>query len=111
LAGCCFSPLRRLLFAATTAGMSRATARERFDDVCPQRAHARQRGGLVLPNHRRIANDIGCQDAGQTAVGVIHLWRLAIAHVLGKYARDVGSLGERHPVDDLPRNLLRRVVQ
>jgi hypothetical protein len=45
--------------------------RERLNEVSAQRAHARQRARLVRTDHRRIAGDIGCQDAGQTAVGVI----------------------------------------
>ena len=47
-------------------------ARERLDEVGAQRAHARQRGRLVRSDHRRIADDIGCQDAGQTAVRFVH---------------------------------------
>jgi hypothetical protein len=44
----------------------------RLYDIRAQRSHAGQCGRLVRADHRRIADHIGCQDAGQTAVGVIH---------------------------------------
>jgi hypothetical protein len=46
--------------------------RKRLYDGGAQRADARQRCRLVTSDHRRIANHIGCQDAGQTAVSLIH---------------------------------------
>ena len=55
--------------------------RDRLDEVGAQRAHARQRGRLVRSDHRRIADNIGCQDAGQTAVSLTHGGLSVLAHV------------------------------
>ena len=54
---------------------------DRLYEVGAQRAHARQRGRLVRSDHRRIADDIGCQDAGQTAVSLAHGGLSVLAHV------------------------------
>jgi hypothetical protein len=49
--------------------------REGLDEIGAQRARTRQRGRLVLPDHPRVADDIGYQNTSQTAVSLIHVYR------------------------------------
>jgi class 3 adenylate cyclase len=46
--------------------------RGRFDDFGAQRPHARQRSGLVSGDHGGVTDDIGRQDAGQSALPPAH---------------------------------------
>ena len=81
---------------AVASGLEQPSAmrdRERLNEVSAQRAHARQRVRLILPNHRRVADDIGHQDASQTAINLIHVRQIAApaAHKEGDITLGAGK--------------------
>ena len=42
----------------------------RLDNVAAEPAHARKRSRLVDADHRRVADDVGCEDSSETAAYV-----------------------------------------
>jgi hypothetical protein len=45
-----------------------------LDNFCTQGAYASQRGRFICTHHGRVADNIGCQNAGQTTTRLVHAY-------------------------------------